>query len=63
MNRLNHFISTINTGNWMDFNKNIDFMMEKSPNITKKVTERSISHPDYGVLLCFYWQVQILSSY
>lgn len=54
MNRLNHFISTINTGNWMDFNKNIDFMMEKSPNITKKVTERSISHPDYGVLLCFY---------
>ena len=35
----------------MDFNYNIDFMMEKTHNITEKVTERSISHPDYGVLL------------
>ena len=35
----------------MDFNKNIDFMMEKSPNITKKVTERSISHLDWSVIV------------
>ena len=30
INRLDHGISTINTGNRMDFNTNIDFMMEKT---------------------------------